>query len=148
MKTFTSFVPASEVRVPASESSKLERARYHPRSGAVAYGAALLFVAFICFMGFSWFTGELLLSGDPTHGYAALSLLVGFGLARLLAFLNNRHLHCNLCHGTILHEKRCRKHASATRIPGLSHRAATVVRVLCTGGFRCMYCGTLYRMKK
>jgi len=99
-------------------------------------------------MGFAWLTTELLLSGERTHGYAALASFIGFRLARLLAFLNNRHLNCHLCKGTILHEKRCRKHANANRIPGLSHRAATFVKVLSTGGFRCMYCGTLYRTKK
>lgn len=148
MKTLTSFVPASEVHVPVTTNPKLERARYYPRPGLVVYGASLLVAAFVCFMGFAWFTTELLLSGERLHGYAALVSFLGFGLARLLAFLNNRHLNCNLCHGTILHEKRCRKHAKANRIPGLSHRAATVVKVLCSGGFRCMYCGTLYRLKK
>jgi len=148
MKTLTSFVPASEVHVPVTTNPKHERARFFPRPRAAVYGASLLVIAFLCFMGFAWFTTGLVFSGDRTHGYAALALFLGFGLARLLAFLNNRHLNCTLCHGTILHEKRCRKHAKATRIPGLSHRAATVVKVLSTGGFRCMYCGTLYRIKK
>jgi len=148
MKSATSFVPASSVQVPVPAPARTRRSRHHPRSLAIACGACLLFLAFACFIGFAWFTGELILSGDRSHGILALSLLAGFGLARLLAFLNNRHLSCTLCHGTLLHEKRCRKHADATRIPGLSYRAATALRVLCTGSFRCMYCGTPYRLKK
>jgi hypothetical protein len=147
MKTLTSFVPASEVHVPVTTNPKLERADImRVRLGGLwSYPACR---RFCLFHGIRWFTAELILSGERTHGYAALASLLGFGLARLLAFLNNRHLNCNLCHGTILHEKRCRKHAKAARIPGLSHRAATVVKVLSTGAFRCMYCGTLYRIKK
>jgi hypothetical protein len=127
---------------------KLERARYYSRPHAVIYGVSLLVIAFLCFIGFAWFTTWLLFTGDISHGYPALGLLLGFGLARLLAFLNNRHLKCNLCHGTVLDANRCQKHAKATRMPGLSYPAATVVKVICTGGFRCMYCGTLYRLKK
>lgn len=112
------------------------------------YGSALLLLAFIAFAAFAWFAGELLLTGERAWGYRALGSLAVFGLARVLAFLNNRHLTCTLCHGTLLHEKRCRKHADATRIPGLSHRAATVLSTLCTSTFRCMYCGTPYRLRK
>jgi hypothetical protein len=148
MKSATTFVPAASVQVPIAEPAKGRRSRHHPRSLAVAYGAFLLFFAFACFIGFAWFTAKLLLTADRTDGILALSLLAGFGIARLLAFLNNRHLSCTLCHGTILHEKRCRKHANANCIPGLSYRAATVASVLCTGNFRCMYCGTPYRLKK
>lgn len=114
----------------------------------MVYGALLLFTAFVAFIGFAWFAGELLLTGERMCGFLALGSLGVFGSARVLAFLNNRHLTCTLCHGTLLHEKRCRKHAGATRIPGLSYRAATVVKTLFTGGFRCMYCGTHYRLKK
>jgi len=127
---------------------RIRRTRAYPKPGRLVLGAFLLFVAFVAFLGFVWFSGELLLKGDRSDGFVALGLLGLFGVCRLLAFLNNEKLHCNLCHGTVLHEKRCRKHVDAIRIPGLSHRAAAVASVLCTGGFRCMYCGTPYRLKK
>jgi hypothetical protein len=138
---------ASEKNAPASPP-KVRRTRVHPTPFRIVWGALLLFIAFLAFLSFAWFTGELLLKGDRADGYIALGSLGLFGLCRLFAFLNNEKLHCTLCHGTVLHEKRCRKHADAVRIPGLSHRAATVASVLCTGGFRCMYCGTPYRLKK
>jgi hypothetical protein len=144
MKVVATLAP----ELTAPPPPRARRARRHPRAGAVLFGSCALFVAFIAFMGFAWKTGEMLLTGDRQHGLWALGLLAVFGFARLLAFVNNDALTCSLCHGTILHEKRCRKHAEATRIPGLSHRAATVVAVLCTGSFRCMYCGTPYRLKK
>lgn len=148
MKSANTYVPAASVQIPASEPQKVRRSRHHPRSFSVVCGALLLFLAFACFIGFTWFSAKLLLTGDRFFGILALSLLAGFGFARLLAYFNNRHLSCSLCHGTILHEKRCRKHANASRFPGLSYRAATATSVLCTGNFRCMYCGTPYRLKK
>jgi hypothetical protein len=114
----------------------------------VIWGSFLLFLAFWAFAGFLWFGGQLLLTGERLYGFLALGSLAIFLLARAGAFLNNRYLTCTLCHGPLLHEKSCRKHADATRIPGLSHRAATVVRVLCTGGYRCMYCGSSYRLRR
>ena len=113
----------------------------------MVWGAFLLLLAFAGFVGFLWLGGQLLLTGDRTHGFFALGSLAVFLLARVGAFLNNRYLMCTLCHGPLLHEKSCRKHAEATRIPGLSYRASTVVRVLCTGGYRCMYCGSSYRLR-
>lgn len=148
MKSGPATMPVASPQAQASAPPRVRRSRHHPRSLSIIYGSCLLLLAFVCFMGFVWFTGTLLISGDRSSGIVALSLFAGFGLSRLLAFLNNRQLSCTLCHGTILHEKRCRKHADATRIPGLSYRAATATSVVCTGSFRCMYCGTPYRLKK
>ncbi len=144
MKSVTSLGPSTPIAVPARQ----RRARHYPRAWSVVWGAFLLLLAFLSFLGFAWFTGKLLLTGDRLSGFIALGLLTVFAGARLLAFLNNRHLSCKLCHGPLLRERRCRMHPKATRIPGLSYRAATVVAALFTGGFRCMYCGTPYRIKK
>lgn len=142
--SLTNLAPAAKATAPV----RVRRCRHHPRPWKVVCGASLLMLAFLAFITFAWFGGELLLKGDPQKGVYSLVALAVFGMARVLAFLNNRHLTCTLCHGTLLHEKRCLKHAEATRIPGLSYRAATVLSALCTGGFRCMYCGTPYRLVK
>lgn len=145
MKAAATISPAkNEPVVP----QKVRRTRMYSSPVRLVLGSLLLMVAFVAFLGFVWCAGKLLLNGDRTDGYLALGLLALFGSCRLLAFLNNEKLQCSLCHGTVLHEKRCRKHADAVRIPGLSYRAATVASVLCTAGFRCMYCGTTYRLKK
>ena len=147
-KALSFFMPASDAQTESPSVQKIRKSRYHPRALAIASGASLLFFAFACFIGFVGFTALLLLTGERFHGIVALALLAGFVLCRLLAFLNNRNLQCTLCLGTLLHEKRCRKHAEASRIPGLSYRAATVIRILFTGGFKCMYCGTPFRLRK
>ena len=114
----------------------------------MVYGAPLLGAGLAAFSGFVVFAVLLLIRREPVHGFAALALLAVFGVARGLALLHNRHLTCTLCHGTVLSEKRCRKHDRAFRIPGLSYSASAALSVLCTGRFRCMYCGTPYRVRK
>lgn len=144
MKASATIAKSQESAAPL----KIRRTRVFSSPVRLILGSFLLLVAFVSFLGFVWFSGTLLINGNRADGILALGLLAVFGMSRLLAFLNNEKLHCSLCHGTILHEKRCRKHADAVRIPGLSYRAATAASVLCTGAFRCMYCGTTYRLHK
>ncbi|MCB1210533.1 MAG: hypothetical protein KDK97_14480 [Verrucomicrobiales bacterium] len=47
-----------------------------------------------------------------------------------------------------MHEKRCHKHSEAQRLPLMGYRGTVVLAVLFTLGFRCMYCGTPYRLRK
>jgi hypothetical protein len=110
--------------------------------------AALLWVAICGGIAFIWGTVELLRTDDREFGLIALIGLGAFALGKGLVFVLSRSLVCPLCHGTVMHEKRCQKHAGAQRLPLLSYRATAAAAVLCTGAFRCMYCGTAYRLKK
>lgn len=88
------------------------------------------------------------LTGQRWIGLAGLVCALVCVIARLAVFVISRDLHCGLCHGTIVSEKRCRKHRDAARIRPLSYRATTVLSVLFTFSFRCMYCGTRFRLWK
>jgi hypothetical protein len=110
--------------------------------------ALLLGIAFVAFSVFAVGSVTLILSDHHESGIAALVGLSVFGIARLLAFLLSRSLTCPLCHGPVMHEKRCHKHSEAQRLPMMSYRGTVVLAVLFTLGFRCMYCGTPYRLRK
>lgn len=84
----------------------------------------------------------------PEYGHLALIGLAAFAVARAFVFGLSRSLVCPLCHGTVMHEKRCQKHGQAARWSFLSYRATAAASVLCHFAFRCMYCGTAYRLKK
>lgn len=135
----------SEEAVPAQ---RIKRQRHHPRAGAVFLGSLLLAGALIAFLLALFFTAKLFMTSDRQWAIWALGSVLAFVGLRLTAFIQSRNIACSLCHGTILHERRCRKHASATRIPGLSYRAAIVLCTLFTASFRCMYCGTKYRLRE
>ena len=55
---------------------------------------------------------------------------------------------CPLCHGPPLHSRFCRKHRLADRWPPFTQRATVVLRILTSLTFRCMYCGTPFRLFK
>lgn len=127
---------------------RTRRARAHTRPGRVL-GVSLLLA--ISWVGLALFLSSAVAIGlysEQHYGFWALGGLALFATGRASSFVLGRNLNCNLCHGPILHEKRCHKHADAFRLPPLSYRTSTVFSVVCTGGFRCMYCGTAYRLKK
>lgn len=127
---------------------RTRRARAHTRPVRVVAVSILLAISWL---GLAFFLGSAVALGwysEQHFGYWALGGLFLFALGRAGSFILGRNLNCTLCHGPVLHEKRCHKHADAFRLAPLSYRTSTAVSVLCTAGFRCMYCGTAYRLKK
>ncbi len=110
--------------------------------------AFLLLLAYVGIAAFAVSVVQLFWLDDKQYGIHALVGLGVFVTCRLTAFVLARSLTCPLCHGTVMHEKRCRKHAEAFRIPTLTYRFSAVLSILLTWGFRCMYCGTQYRLRR
>lgn len=52
---------------------------------------------------------------------------------------------CPLCHGKPFRDTGSVKHRLANKIPGLPWTTSTVLHLLFTGRFRCMYCSTPFR---
>lgn len=127
---------------------RVRRARAFHRPWRLWLVSLLLLVAFLAFTGFASCAVALAMEGDRVWGVASLASLGLFLLARGTAWVLAQRLHCTLCHCTVMSEKRCHKHADAARIPPLSYRATAVLQVLLTLGFRCMYCGTRFRLWK
>ena len=127
---------------------RVRKARHFPRSLKLYFGAMCLFLSGMALLGFAWQLGLLIWSGERAHGFWAIGLFAFFLVARLMATVISHQLHCPLCHGTVMHERSCRKHAEAVKLPGLTYRATMVVQALFTFHFSCMYCGTPYRLKK
>ena len=127
---------------------RVRRPRHFPRPGRAVFTALLLVLAFVAFVGFLVCGLKLWLTEGKEWGEYALACMAVFVIARLCAAWNTHRLTCPLCHGTVLHEKRCRKHKEARKLPLIGYRATAVLSLLCTGLFSCMYCGTLFRLKK
>lgn len=128
------------------EAPRERRARHFPRSGRLLLVALLLFMALAGFAGFVAGVVALAMTQNRFWGWPALGGLAVFAVARFLAFLLSEALTCPLCHGTVMRERSCRKHDDAFRLRPLSYRASAVLSVLTRGTFRCMYCGTLWRL--
>ena len=130
------------------EEPRVRKARAFIRPGRLLLVALMLLGAYSGFVVFLIGLAGLIALGTAAPGVLALSGLAAFGLGKLAAFGLSRSLSCSLCHGPVMQERRCQKHAQALRLPLLSHRASAVASVLTTGTFRCMYCGTAYRLRK
>lgn len=110
---------------------------------------SLLFVVFaVSFTAFLTAAIVLPITGQRWIGIAALACALVSVVSRFAAFVLSRDLHCGLCHGTVMSEKRCRKHTDAVRLRPLGYRATAVLSVLFTLSFRCMYCGTRFKLWK
>ncbi|TDU81177.1 hypothetical protein EI77_00480 [Prosthecobacter fusiformis] len=129
-------------------SPRVRKARHHPRAGRILSVALLLGLSWVGLMLFLGGAMALWQAGGSLPGWIALAGLLFFTLGRAAAFVLSRHLNCTLCHGPVLQEKSCHKHSEAVRIPPLSYRSSTVLSLLTSAAFRCMYCGTPYRLKK
>jgi hypothetical protein len=78
----------------------------------------------------------------------ALLVLGAHVACRIGRYSSGMKVKCPLCHGTPLHANRSRKHRYAVRLGFLGHRASTVLMILFRWTFRCMYCGTPFRLRK
>lgn len=81
----------------------------------------------------------------PFLSIVSLTALI-FSLIFALCFSLTKK--CPLCHCPPLHSRFCRKHRLADRWPPFTYRATAVLRILTSLSFRCMYCGTPFRLFK
>ncbi|MCX6857656.1 MAG: hypothetical protein NTV80_22450 [Verrucomicrobia bacterium] len=130
------------------EAPRTRSARGYHRPGRLLQVAILLTLAFFGSLAFLTGAAGLALTNEPMWGWLALGGLGTFTLCRVAVFVLSKTLTCPLCHGTVMHEKRCHKHANAFRIWPLSYRASAVISILFTAGFRCMYCGTPWKLQR
>jgi hypothetical protein len=77
---------------------------------------------------------------DTGLAWFGLGMLLLAGLVVLLQWLVSNRANCPLCMTPVLANKSCMKHRHAKTLLG-SHRLRVAVSLLCTGRFRCPYCG-------
>lgn len=131
------------------EVTQRPRAYYRPMR--LLGGILLYWACWACALG--CMTGLAMFLVAPQdekklHLTYALAGLFGYVFFRVWRYSHTRSTHCQLCHGTPLYSKDCPKHRMANHMPGLGYEASTVVSVSFTGKFRCMYCGTPFRLKR
>ena len=130
------------------ETSRTRRARGYHRLGRLLLVALLLLLALIGCLASLAGVGTMMPTGLREWHWLALAGLGVFAASRVAVFALAAALNCPLCHGTVMNEKRCRKHDNAFRLWPLTYRASAVISLLFTGTFRRMYCGTQWRLKR
>lgn len=129
-----------------SQAPRERRKRHFPRSAKLFLVALLMMAAFLGFLAFLAGAIGMAITRAEMWGWLALAGLGTIVVSRVVVFVLADSLNCPLCHGAVMKVRRCRKHQDAFRLWPLSHRASAVLSLLTTFGFRCMYCGTGYRL--
>jgi hypothetical protein len=91
-------------------------------------------------------TARLIMEPEAGWQMWALGCLITLVGSLVLGIMLSAITKCALCHGKPFFGNRCRKHPLANKLPLLSYRASTIVHLLFTGKFRCMFCSTPYRL--
>ncbi len=125
-----------------------QRSRSIPHSGALLFGALSTAVLWLSIPALIVCLTLKLLGHPGPWGEGAVASLIILVLSLAVSLGLSLTKKCPLCHGTPLHSRPCPKHRLANRWPLLTYRATTVLCMLTTLSFRCMYCGTPFRLFK
>jgi hypothetical protein len=125
-----------------------QRSRSYPRSLDLLIGAVSIFVLWISVLVTIVSLAMKWSGRDQPWGTVSLVAMSVLGVSLVFSLCYSLTRKCPLCHGTPLHSRFCRKHRLASRWPGLTYRFTTVLCILTSLSFRCMYCGTPFRLFK
>ena len=137
-------VPASRSHV--ADWERTQKPRVWKGQFKLLLIALLGLISYLALPGLIFTTVHLLL--NPTDGWQKWTLLcfIAFTGSLILGYILSSTVRCNLCQGSPMLVKKCRKHVLANKLPCLGYRASAILHLLFTGRFRCMYCSTPYRL--
>lgn len=118
----------------------------HCRDAKRVFVAIVLWLFSVVIMATGIVAIYLMVTKDRSFGMLFLAALGGYLLLWLIRFVMGRTLSCQLCHGPILHSKKCRKHRDARRIGPLGYSQSVLLDATVHGRYTCMYCGTPFRL--
>jgi hypothetical protein len=125
----------------------VERARGFNWPWRMLLAATVALLSILGFAGFFITALMLAITQDVFWSWLALASIATFFCGRFLLFLLSHRLHCPLCHGCLMRENRAHKHAKAFRLWPLSYRDSMALMVILRWQFRCLFCGTLLRLR-
>ena len=137
-----------EVVLP-NAAARVQRPRAFKNRISLLYGVFLAILTNVVFWWGVVALGMMLIPPkNPDYGVQAVIAIVAYGILRSLRYVHAISLSCPLCHGPVLHEKKCHKHRYASRYLLFSYRASLLLDIITRLHFNCMYCGTPFRLKK
>jgi len=108
----------------------------------------LAVINYICAVAVMTCVPILLLQPTPHNVKILLGCVAACVVAGLVSFLNRRKVLCPLCKGTPLVSSKARIHPKATRIFPLDYGTSTMLTLIFTQTFRCMYCASRFDLLK
>jgi hypothetical protein len=125
---------------------RTQNARVWRSQGRLIVIVLLALTTYLALPATLYFTARLVM--EPGAGWESWTLgsLVALVGSLVMGIVLSAMTKCTLCHGTPLLGTSCRKHPLANKLPLLTYRASTILHVLFTGRFRCMFCSTPFRL--
>jgi hypothetical protein len=137
-----------EVVLP-NAAARVQRPRAFKRPFSLLFGVFLAILTNIVFWWGIVALGMMLIPPkNPDFGVQVVVAIVAYAILRAFRYFHGLSLSCPLCHGPMLHEKKCHKHKYASRYLLFSYRASLILDIVTKLHFNCMYCGTPFKLKK
>jgi hypothetical protein len=131
---------------------KYRHARSFSRPGRLFEAMILGLFMFVTILSTPVLLGFLIFLDNETAqrnvGIGLLACLVVMVLSRVWLYWLGRRTHCQLCSGHLFHNKGCRPHSKAAKYPGFTYVGSMILDLFLRLSFRCMYCGTSFRIFK
>jgi hypothetical protein len=134
-----------------------QRARAYPQPGKLVIGVMLDLLckglaigAVIALTTFLFRSPSLTdwSQGDPLWAELALAGLVLYPVVAVCRYQHGRRTLCSLCHGPVFNAQSSVKSRHGTKIAGLDYRTSVVLALFFVGRYRCMHCGTPFRLRR
>ena len=137
-----------EIVLPIADA-RVQRPRAFKRPFSLLFGVLLAILTNVVFWWGVVALGMMLIPPkNPDYGIQAVIAIIAYAILRALRYFHAISLSCPLCHGPMLHEKKCHKHKYASRYLLFSYRASLILDIVIQLHFTCMYCGTPFKLKK
>jgi len=133
-------------RSHVADWERTQKPRVWRGQGRLILIVLLSVITYISLPATLYFTLRLVTDPGQRWDSWAIGSLIAFVSSLVLGIILSTLTKCSLCHGTPLLARKCRKHTIANKLPFLSYRASSVLHLLFTGKFRCMYCSTPFRL--
>jgi hypothetical protein len=136
----------SKRRAHVADWELTQKPRVWKGQGRLLLIALLALITYAAVPATLYFTARLIIAPDAGWQIWTVGSLVALVVSLVLGILLSATTKCTLCHGTPLMGNKCRKHTLANKLPLLTYRASSIVHLIFTGKFRCMFCSTPYRL--
>jgi hypothetical protein len=139
--------PRKRTAMP-SPAARVSRPRSLPSAIHFHASVALCCLHYGCLVAMATTAVMLVQHPNPKASRVLVATVAATLFTWLIAYFKRRQTMCPLCKGTPLIESGALLHDRARRIPFLPHGSSSVLHILFTQKFRCMYCGTDYDLLK
>ena len=128
--------------------TRFPRARSLPNPWPFRAAACFSSLFILCLVAAATALACLLIRPEPLAKDLLIGALVGTAVTWLIALLKRRTVLCPLCKGTPLLNNQAHVHSRAWSLWPFNHGFTSIISIIVSQKFRCMYCGSDFDLLK